>query len=79
MTLDPRVAVWLNIISAVLIALVGATTTFESVFDAHTTALILGILSILLVVVNAVLHSIPATSTPKDAAKFYLGPKPNAP
>ena len=70
MTLDPRVSIYLNVISGILLALIGGTAYWQVIFDAHTTAIILAGLSLLLLAVNAVLHMIPS----KSDASFPLGP-----
>lgn len=73
MTIDPRVAVYLNLVLAILMALAGATAEFSSLLGQQGSLVAMAIIGILITVINSVLHAIP--SKPDDAKAFYLGPK----
>lgn len=73
MTLDPRVAVFLNIFLAILMALAGATAEFSSLLGQQGSVAAMAVIGILITVVNGILHAIP--SKPDAAKDFYLGPK----
>ena len=79
MTVDPRVGFWFSIVAALVSGLLLCGAEFTTLFGDTSTAAILAALGIGNVVINslnAVLHAIPAQTTPnaKQAAKFYLGP-----
>lgn len=76
MTIDPRIGMWLSVITAVLMFLAGASTSLTDLFDPAIAKKIVAAGTFfggLISSVNAVLHAIP--SKPGALNEFPLGPK----
>lgn len=77
MTIDPRIGMWVSIISAILMFLTGASASLTDLFDPVIAKKIVAGATFfggLIASVNAVLHAIP--SLPGATKEFLLGPKP---
>ena len=75
MTLDPRIAVWLNIAWVVSSALAAYGSVYADLFGQHAGFIVLNVLIIAQGVLNAILHAVPSQNTDLARTHFYLGPK----
>ena len=69
MTISPNISALLNVIAAVVGVLVNLSAEFTTVFGSGTTALIIGVATMIGAVVNAVLHSVSAPTAGLLASK----------